>query len=214
MTDITLSFPKQYGSMRIIFGGTFNPFHSGHLISAVQLSDLPDVEAVHLVVSGNPPHKDDTMVPAEIRLRMVDESITGFPKLKSERIEIDRPGPSFAIDTVRELQSLYPECQFKLAHGTDAISELHLWHQPRELLQLVQLQLIARPGFDYSDLSPLREICLPAQFEMMRSNIVKSSEIALSSTELRRRRANGLTIDPWVPSAVAKIIKEYNLYST
>ncbi|MDG2516495.1 nicotinate-nucleotide adenylyltransferase [Lysobacter soli] len=214
-------------SLRVYYGGTFDPVHAGHLSVACEVRDALGAQ-VFLVPAADPPHKDATHADAEARARMLDLAIAGEPGLKVDRRELHRDGPSYTVDTLRGLRAeLGPEMPLVWMIGGDSLLQLNTWHRWRELFDLAHVLVVARPG---SHLEPVAVAAAAAEIEAEIAprrrpaeslNGAPAGGLAVfplhrerpeSSTELRRRMAAG---EPWeagVPPAVAEYIRRHGLY--
>jgi len=125
------------GHLRLgIFGGTFDPPHVGHLILAMEAYDQLNLDKVLWVLTPNPPHKIGKLItPADIRLRMVNESIGEDPAFELSRVDMDRPGPHYMSETVNLLHEQYPGAELVFLMGGDSLHDLPTWHEPREFIQ-------------------------------------------------------------------------------
>jgi len=130
-----------------IFGGTFNPIHFGHLRAAVEIREGFELDAVYLIPSASPPHKDSAdLAPAQDRMAMVKKAIEGHRGLRTSDIELKRKGPSFTIDTVCAFRKHLPEeAWLYLVIGLDAFLEIETWKSYQDLLHIVPLIVINRP---------------------------------------------------------------------
>ncbi|MBI3317635.1 MAG: nicotinate (nicotinamide) nucleotide adenylyltransferase [Candidatus Omnitrophica bacterium] len=199
-----------------IFGGTFNPVHLGHLLLAEGARERLKLDLVLWVPARLPPHKSVSgEVSSEERCRMVELAIEGHPAFRLSRVELNRTGPSYAIDTIRELQSQFPgkKTEWVFLVGSDTARELPTWKQIGELMTLIQFAAVPRPrgGTFRPHLSRLPErrriSALPAAVEEIP---VKTPDI--SSSEIRQRLREGRSIRYWVPEAVRLHIEEGDLY--
>jgi nicotinate-nucleotide adenylyltransferase len=129
-----------------IFGGTFDPIHIGHLRLATELREALGVERVHLVPAAVPPHRDQPLLDAKTRLRLVAASIADDPALLLDDREHRRPGPSYTSDTLAELVAEYPERVPVLMMGMDAFNGLPDWHEVDRILEMAHVAVATRPG--------------------------------------------------------------------
>src|SRR5579862_1416802 len=127
--------------MRIgIFGGTFDPVHLGHLISAEQAREQAQLDQVWFVPSARPPHKlEQPITPFERRVEMLQLALAGQPNFVVDLIEKDRPGPSFTVDTLADLKRTHSRDEFFLILGADCLADFHTWRQPERILELATL---------------------------------------------------------------------------
>ncbi len=194
------------GHTRIgIFGGTFDPIHTAHLEVAEAVRSALGLDRMLLVVANQPWQKEGSrsVTPAEDRLAMVEAAVAGHPGLEPSRLEIDRGGPSYTIDTVRELQRLDPGAELTVVVGSDVVAGLTSWKEEPILNGLVELAVVGRPGVPPVEPPPgWRAVHVPvAPFDV-------------SSTDLRRRLCQGLPVEGLVPASVIRCIEERGLYAT
>ena len=182
-----------------IIGGTFDPIHKGHLQVISEVAKK--FEKVIVIPTGNPWLKDHTPIASsEQRVAMTQIAINSLnlgDKVQVSAIEVKRPGPSYAIDTVNELSQIYPGCRFTLVLGSDAASNLSKWHRSDELQKLVNVLVVKRPGVKASTFAEI-EVSAPD----------------LSSTEIRDKVANSKDISNLVIPSVASFIREHHLYGS
>ena len=193
-----------------IMGGTFDPIHLGHLVAAEEARVRFGLERVIFVTAGAPPHKKDYEVsPAEHRHAMVALATAANPHFEASRIELDRPGPSYTVDTMREFRRQFGEaCRLYFITGADAMLETLTWRQPEELASLCEFIAVARPGYDLARLSG----ALSPEI-MARVHVLDIPGVEVSSTELRRRAAAGESLRYLTPPAVAQYLKMNRLYA-
>jgi nicotinate-nucleotide adenylyltransferase len=186
-----------------VFGGTFDPPHVGHLIVASDVCDLLGVERVLFVPAALPPHKlNEVCTPAGSRLRMVELAVADDRRFETSDMEISRGGPSFTIDTVRELKADGYEEVFVLV-GADGLHEIRTWKDYRALLTEARVVAVSRPGFDF------KSIKYP-DFEAI--SYLNVTPIGVSSTMIRERVAEGRSVRYLVPERVEEFIYKEGLY--
>ena len=191
-----------------IMGGTFDPPHLGHLACAEEARQVFGLDTVLFVPTGRPAFKQDRLVTAgEVRLAMVAAAMDGNPAFAVSALEVERPGITYAVDTLRELRVELPGVELVFIVGADAALTLPRWHESAELGRLAMFAAATRPGFELGEeaLRALRE----RRFDV-RPFVVPGIDI--SSSELRQRVAEGRTIRYLVPEAVHEIIEEEQLY--
>ena len=199
--------------MRIgVFGGTFDPVHVGHLILAEQCREQGELGEVWFVPSARPPHKLDAVVtPFDRRADMLTLAITGQPQFRVDRLERDRPGPSFTADTLDELRQRHPEHTFALIVGADVLPDLKTWRDPKRILAAAELLAAARPGFGMMSAEDVAaDLSIPT--EAVRLRRVEMPQLEVSSRDIRRRVAEGRTIRYLTPRAVEEYVRERKLY--
>lgn len=192
-----------------IMGGTFDPIHFGHLIIAEESRYRFQLERVLFIPAGNPPHKPDEPISnREDRFRMTELAIEGNPGFEMSDIEFKREGPSFTVDTLRELKTIYgEEASLFFITGADSILDIPKWYKPDEIVRLCTLIAAVRPGYDLKDV----EQKLPKNY-LTNIEFLETPEIDISSTEIRRRVATGEPIKYLLPLAVENYIFSKGLY--
>jgi nicotinate-nucleotide adenylyltransferase len=202
------------GSSRVkigVIGGTFDPVHNGHLAIAEEVVTRLALVEVLFVPAGRPWLKEDQPVTAVVhRVEMVRRAIAGNPRYQLSTLEIDRPGPSYAVDTIAELRRQYgtgADLYFIL--GWDSLLELPHWHQPSQLINLCYLVAVPRPGQAAPDLDSL-ETHVPGISH--RVALMDGPLVDISATDIRQRVAQGKSVTDLVPEAVAQYIKQNRLY--
>ncbi|AVX30394.1 MULTISPECIES: nicotinate-nucleotide adenylyltransferase [unclassified Carboxydocella] len=194
-----------------VMGGTFDPIHLGHLVVAQEVADELGLDRVLFVPSGQPPHKQGAKVTAaELRAEMVRLAIADNPRFQLCLLELERPGPSYTYDTVRQLldQGNYQELYF--ITGADAVLEILTWHRVRELLALCHFIAVTRPGFELEQLREVQGRLGTQLGQRIRPFTVPS--LAISSSDIRARVARGKSIKYLVHPEVEKFIVNNNLY--
>jgi nicotinate-nucleotide adenylyltransferase len=192
-----------------ILGGTFNPPHIGHLICAQEARDQLGLDAVVLMPVHEPPHKAIAGDPGvEHRVEMCRLAAESDPALRVSRAEADRPGPSYTVDTLRELRRVEPDAALTFIAGADVAAGLERWREPEEVLALARMAVAERDGVERDRLRERLAGLAGAEriafFDMPR--------IDVSSSMLRERVAAGRPIRHLVPDAVARYIEECGLY--
>jgi nicotinate-nucleotide adenylyltransferase len=192
-------------------GGTFDPIHNGHITIAEETRRRLDLSYVIFIPAGQPWLKSQFPVTAATeRLEMVRLTITSYSYFKLSRIEVDRQGPSYTVDTLEELQTgLGAGHQLFFILGWDTITQLPRWHEVARLIKLCELVVIPRPGYSVPDLENLdREIPGITKHVIL----LDSPRLEISATDIRERVAQGRSISNLVPEAVCRYIKEKRLY--
>lgn len=195
-----------------LFGGTFDPIHVGHLAVARSALGCGLVDSVRFVPAGNPPHKPDgPRHSADDRWCMAIIATLDEPRFRVERWEIDRPGRSYAIDTVRQARAeleLAADALYWVI-GADAMALIHTWHQAEALLQETRFLVIGRDDLDEP---ALRKRLAEAGGPMPTMTFLEMPRVAVSSTDLRRRLAAGEPRPEGLSPDVATYIERYGLY--
>ena len=197
--------------MRVgVFGGTFDPIHIGHLVSAEEAWVELKLERVVFVPAGLPPHKlDHVMSPVEHRLAMVELAIASNPHFAVSRVDIDRFGPCYTVDTIELLRDEWgPGVEIYFIMGSDSLLDILTWHNPRRLIRLCRFAVVSRPDYQV-DLNEL-DALLPGLAS--RIQMLNAPELAISSTDIQRRVREGLSIKYQVPEAVEDYIYQHKLY--
>jgi len=193
-----------------LFGGTFDPPHIGHLMLAGEAVSQFKLDRLLWALTPDPPHKQENPItPLEYRLPMLQSAITDNPVFELSRLEIDRPGPHYMIDTVRLLAEQEADAEIYLLIGGDSLSELPTWRLPADLVSAVsKIGVMRRPG-DFTDLSAL-EAKLPGITDKV--HFIDALLQPVSSRELRRRIAAGEMYRYYLPPAVYEYIETHHLY--
>jgi nicotinate-nucleotide adenylyltransferase len=194
-----------------VFGGTFDPPHNGHLLLAREALCALALERVLWVITPDPPHKQGRGIsPLTMRLRLLQAALAGRSTDEISLVDVKRPGPQYAVDTLRLLQAEYPDTRLFYLMGGDSLHDLPSWYAPRELLKLsAGLGVLRRPD-DRIDLPDL-ERRLPGISAKI--TFIPSPEVAISSTILRRRIQSGDPVADSLPTLVLDIIQSEKLYT-
>jgi nicotinate-nucleotide adenylyltransferase len=192
-----------------ILGGTFDPIHYAHLFIAEEARVRFDLDRVVFVVNALPPHKQTYPVTnASHRFRMTELAIASNPAFECSRIEIDRPGPSYTVDTLTELQRQHPSADLFFITGLDTLLELPTWHRPDEVIRLARFIVAERPGYAWDP----GEQDLPSEL-IDRVLPLSTTHLEISSTDIRRRVRVGLPIRYLTPDSVTDYVSLHGLYS-
>ena len=196
-----------------VMGGTFNPIHIGHLVTAEEAYCQFDLDHVMFIPSSHPPHKvDHEIAPAEDRYLMTVIATAPNEHFTVSRIEIERGGPSYTIDTMRQLHELHgTNTHFFFITGADAILEILTWKEPEELADYCDFIAATRPGYS---LAKFEELHLLEQEKrrLPRVHFMEVPALAISSTDIRQRIREGRPIRYLVPDGVAYYLKKRGLY--
>ena len=185
-----------------VFGGTFDPVHIGHLVSALEVRHQIGLERVLLVVANDPwQKKGSVFAKAADRLAMVQAAVDGIDGLQADDTEIRRGGPSYMVDTLFELRKRFPGEELSLIVGADAAAGLDTWARPDELKRLASVVVMDRAGSE-SD-------CVPEGWTHRR---VEVTRLDVASRDLRARWIDGRPVDGLVPPQVMQLIRERDLY--
>ncbi len=198
-----------------VMGGTFDPIHHGHLVTAEEAWKQFQLDMVLFVPSGHPPHKEDRRnLDPESRYLMTVIATADNPHFQVSRMEIDRPGPSYTIDTVRELHRIYGKnTRIFFITGADAILEILTWKDPEKLLREAWFIAATRPGYDLKRLEEaLPEAEKERHAEDPRVLVMEIPALAISSTDVRQRVREGRPITYLVPKGVREFIEKNGFY--
>jgi len=194
-----------------VLGGTFDPIHVGHLLVAEEARARLNLAEVLFVPAGQPWLRlNNAILPAEHRVEMVRLAIAGKPYFKLSTMEIERPGPTYTVDTMAELHAqlgVGDELFFIL--GWDSLTQLPQWREPSRLIKLCRLAAVPRVDYPVPDLGSL-EAAIPGLSQQV--ILLDEPHIDISASEIRRRVARGLSIHQLVPKPVERYIKEHGLY--
>lgn len=194
-----------------LYGGTFNPVHYGHLNLALEMLEQHALDAVWFCPAEINPHRlDEEPISAEHRLAMLHLATEKAPHFEVIDLEVQRGGPSYTVDTLRELKQQYPENAFYLILGEDAVQGFLQWKEPHEIISLAQ-PLIGCRSKETIDLSPLVEDSVV--YEAVKKGVTPTSVIDVSSTEIRARLAKGLYCGHLLSEKIVDYIYTNHLYS-
>lgn len=209
--------------LRVLYGGTFDPVHDGHLGIARHARDALDAE-IRLMPAADPPHKGPTHAEAAQRAQMLRLAVEGEPRLRVDLRELEREGPSYTVDTLRTLRDeVGPAQPWAILVGADSFRALDSWSRWRELFELAHIVVAQRPGNGLEDGLPemvaaaaagrwaacAQELHAGAAGRIL---VLRQPLFPHSASELRRRIAAGEPWRDWVPVAVAGYIDRHGLY--
>jgi nicotinate-nucleotide adenylyltransferase len=189
-----------------VFGGSFDPPHIGHFICARIAAEKLALTKVILVPTAVQPHKlEGAGASAEARWRMLCAAVAREPLFEPSRVELDRGGLSYTVDTLDYLSKIYPKPRYQLDYllGMDALNDIVNWREPDRIFELARLAVMCRSGQTLPELPP---------HWLMKTMIVDTPQIDISSTMIRRRLKEGLLVDWMVPPEALKIIRRESLY--
>jgi len=198
----------------ILYGGTFDPIHNGHLIIARSVSRQLGVSKVILIPSAQPPHKpDDSLSAAQDRFKMTQLAVACEDLFEVSDCELLRQGPSYTLDTVRHFrQQLGPGVILYWLIGADTVRELASWYQISHLADECTIVTALRPGFDALDFSTLRKVLRDDQIARLKEYVIPTPLIAICATDIRRAIAEDKSIKGLIPLAVEDYILKKGLY--
>ena len=199
-----------------LFGGSFDPLHAGHVEPVKEARQVLSLDRVVCLPTASPPHKPgDRVAPARARFTMAELAWLDEPAVEVSDFEMTMGRTAYTIDSIEHFSALHPQASLMLLIGWDSYLELPLWHRWEEIVAGVDIGVLTRPGFTDDDRSErLPEPLLTARRDG-RVHFVPNRPLEVSSTELRRRLAEGEEIpDQWVPPLVLKYLRKYpNLYA-
>jgi len=196
---VTEASPQRVG----IMGGTFDPIHHGHLVAASEVAALFGLDEVIFVPTGEPWQKTERRVsPAEHRYLMTVIATASNPRFWVSRVDIDRPGPTYTIDTIRDIERQRPGAELFFITGADALGQILSWKDAEETLRRARFIGVTRPGYELSDAHlPTRSVTL-----------LDVPAMAISSSDCRDRVAAGQPVWYLVPDGVVQYINKHRLY--
>ena len=195
-----------------VFGGSFDPIHYGHLMMAEQCREQAQLESVIFVPAQQSPLKSHAPVAeSRHRLEMLKLATSGHESFRVDSIELDRPGPSFTVDTLRTLIAQFSQAQLYFILGSDALKEFARWREPAEILSLALPLVVARPG-EVAPLESVLPFISPERWIDAKRGLIESPLCEVSSSDMRRRIRDGRSIRYMTPRAVEMYIHTNGLY--
>lgn len=190
-----------------VMGGTFDPIHLGHLMIAEAVWNEYRLDKILFIPSANPPHKSNVLTSAKHRFNMALLATCSNPHFEVSSIEMERQGPSYTVDTIKELKQIYGDkAELYFIIGADSIKELPTWHNIDELLTLCHFVATRRPGYE-PDLKLVEEDYKDADIR-----VLETPELEISSTDIRRRIKKGYSIQYITTEQVQQYIRKEGLY--
>jgi nicotinate-nucleotide adenylyltransferase len=186
-----------------IMGGTFDPIHHGHLVAASEVASLYGLDEVIFVPTGEPWQKSERQVsPAEHRYLMAVIATASNPRFWVSRVDIDRAGPTYTIDTIRDIAELRPDAELYFITGADALAQILSWKEAEDALTLANFVGVTRPGYELSD----------AHLPHDSVTLLDVPALAISSSGCRERVAARRPVWYLVPDGVVQYINKHRLY--
>ena len=196
-----------------LFGGSFDPVHLGHLLLAECCREQCRLDQVLFVPAGVPPHKrDHAQASPEARVEMLELATGGHEAFAVSRLEIERGGVSYTVDTLRHYRSALPEAELFFLLGADMLHDLPHWYEAATVCELAIPVAVRRAGVEEPDFTCLAAIASPERIALFREHQVEMPAMGLSSSEIRQRVAAGQSIRYRVPRAVEKYVETHGLY--
>jgi len=199
----------------LLFGGTFDPIHHGHLIVARCVAEQLDVEKTILIPSANPPHKSNLeLTDPQHRLAMTRLAVQGDSRFEVSDCELQRDAPSYTIDTVSHFRkTLGPSAHFYWLIGADTLKDLPQWYKIDQLIDLCTIVTAARCGFDSNQLDTLTGNIPEKKIARLKEYILQTPLIDIAATEIRTRLKKNHPAQYLLPKAVLDYIQTHNLYT-
>ncbi len=202
-----------------IYGGTFNPIHYGHLRAAEEVVEALDLERMLFVPSARPPHKreegEDVIAPPKLRLEWVQIAIADNPRFEADAIEVERPGPSYLVDTLHALRERHAPRDILFTVGQDAFAEMGLWRTPEELFRLAHIAVTTRPPVGRDHLGEWIPDCVRDDFVIADDGLsarhreasttihqITITDLDISASDIRSRMRQGRSVRYLVPNSV------------
>jgi len=195
-----------------IFGGTFDPVHYGHLLLAEQCLEQCRLDQIWVIPAGVPPHKlEQTIAPGKARAEMLELAVAGHDRFRIDRRELDRADPCYTVETLAALDAEDPSRELFFLLGADSLVDFPTWREPRRIVELAHLAIVNRGTAPPPDLGPLRPL-LGTALES-RLQFVTMPGVDISSSDIRRRVREGMSIRYMTPRAVECTIETQKLYA-
>ncbi len=201
-----------------VYGGTFDPVHYGHLRTALEVKEAFGLEAVHLLPCGQPPHRSQPIAPGWMRAHMLRLGVGTHSGLLVDTRELDRPGPSYTVDTLQSLRQDFPDDSVLLFIGADAFNQLCRWHHWRRLFDFAHLVVMTRPGVTRQPLAEFFQSRLAdastrlAQSQNGTLHFHAVTQLDISATAIRALFAKHRDPGFLLPDAVIDFIRSHRLY--
>lgn len=192
-----------------VLGGSFNPIHNAHLFTAAEAAAALDLDRVLLVPAAKSPFKRKAAVSTADRLKMTRLAAARNPRLEVSTVDVDRPPPSYTVDTLALLQAAHKDAELHLILGIDALQDFLEWREPERLIDLARLLVVSRPGHDLEIPS---EVKRSLGRRAARITLHEMPLLDISSTEIRRRLRRGAPVRYLLPDSVERYIRERELY--
>ena len=185
-----------------VMGGTFDPIHHGHLVAASEVAAAFDLDQVIFVPTGEPWQKSK-VTNSEDRYLMTVIATASNPRFNVSRVDIDRDGPTYTVDTLRDIQAAYPGADIFFITGADAITQILAWKDVEQLWNAAKFVAVTRPG---------HAMQLPASAPTGSIEVLEIPALSISSTDIRGRATHGEPVWYLVPDGVVQYINKHELY--
>ena len=204
-----------------VFGGTFDPVHNGHVLIISELLEKLPFEKILVIPNFQPPHRESSQVSYKHRYEMTSLAFKDIPKTTVDWREYLREGPSYAIETVKEVMTKEEEARVVMIVGSDSFVDIHSWYKWKELIDLVDFVIMKRPGSPLSKNNKAKDL---VNFEGFKKDLFEDRQLnifeievapfKISSSSIREKIAKGKKIDHLVNKHVEEYIKEHGLYGS
>jgi len=192
-----------------VMGGTFDPIHNGHLVAASEVASLFELDEVVFVPSGQPWQKQRQVSAGEDRYLMTVIATAANPRFSVSRVDIDRGGPTYTRDTLRDLHALNPDCELYFITGADALASILSWQDFAELFAMARFVGVSRPGYELGD-EHITDVLDGLPDDAL--TLVEIPALAISSTDCRRRAAEKRPLWYLMPDGVVQYVSKRRLY--
>ena len=194
-----------------ILGGTFDPVHYGHLLAAEWAHEVFGMDELVFIPAARPPHKDHgSVIDGHHRYRMLELAVADNPAFSVSRLELERSGYSYTVDTIRHFLQADPQRDIRFIMGVDALQLIYTWKDVEQLLQLCRFIVVTRPGYHLDRSDPVFSTVPAALWE--RIELLSIPGVEISSSDIRQRVAAGQSVRYLLPPAVDEYIKKNHLY--
>ena len=196
-----------------IFGGSFDPIHTGHLILAERCRVQSKLDEVWFLPAATPPHKQQKVLTStKQRVEMLELAVYGNAGFSVSTMELERGGVSYTVETLSELSEKYPNASLFFLMGADSLQDFPTWREPGRILELATPLVVCRGGEPELNFEPLSAFCSEQRLEEIRASEVRMPQIEISSSQIRADVASGVSIRYRVPRAVEQYISTHELY--
>lgn len=197
-----------------LFGGTFDPIHNGHTTVAADAANRLDVQQLVFIPAKKSPLKAQSPhVSDAIRVQLIQHAIDDIPLFTLHTCELERPAPSYTLDTINFFHSAYgPHIKLYWLIGADVVTELAHWYRIQELIERCTLVTMVRSGCSFPDFSSLRTVVSTTDVKSLEEHVLQTPDVPISSTEIRRRLKNGEDVRGMLNPAVLETIQNHRLY--
>lgn len=196
-----------------IFGGSFDPIHLGHLLLAESCREQCALDQLWFLPAAVPPHKQQReLTPAEARIDMLELAVGGHEHIKVSKLEIERGGVSYTVDTLTAIAEQEPEAELFFLMGADSLLDMPNWRSPERICELALPVVVRRAGTSEPDFTVLDRFVMDDRLQKIREHQVEMPPMELSSTDIRHRVAEGRSIRYRTPRATEKYIETNGLY--